>query len=109
MANPAENSNRSYAWITEEAELQVSVPASWSVITTAILPCFLPSKTHNEESPPQPASPACLQLSHFDVALWLDLKNKDKAKGLFNTKYYVQQTPPPGTHLQAKGKAPRIR
>ena len=41
---------------------------------------FLQVGLHNKVSPLQPASSAGSHGSHFDVALWLDLKNIYKAK-----------------------------
>lgn len=78
MANPAKN--RSISLDHREPELQVPVPLAWSMIITAILTCFLPYKTHEEQPPLQPTSPICLHLSHFDVALWLVLKKNTKLR-----------------------------
>lgn len=105
-ANSAESSNKSKCLDHREGSITPS-HRPFNLVYNYHSHSHLLSTLNNEKAPVQLASPACLHLSHFGVALWLALKNKYKAKGLFNTKYYVQQTPLPVTHLQPEDKAPR--
>ena len=83
LASHGKSSKDVHAWTTcteEGTQLHVPVPLTPSVFITAIPTCFFRWGLHNKVSPLQPASSAGSHGSHFDVALWLDLKNIYKAK-----------------------------